>query len=98
MIPPVVQPGDEFQRIRMPNAAGASGKSLRIVSVSGNLAQFEWVDGVAMEDLQAALANLIVAGPGITATFNPSTVQWTISVSASGSIGTAIIGSTFIVG
>ena len=55
MIPPVVQPGDEFQRIRMPNDAGASGKSLRVVSVSGNLAQFEWIDGVAMEDLQAAL-------------------------------------------
>jgi len=56
MIPPVVQPGDEFQRIRMPNDAGASGKSLRVVSVSGNLAQFEWIDGVAMEDLQSAIA------------------------------------------
>lgn len=44
MIPPVVQPGDVFQLVRMPNAAGTAGKSIRIVSVSGGLTQFEWVD------------------------------------------------------
>lgn len=43
MIPPVVQPGDEFQRVRMPNAAGVAGESLSVVSVSGNLVQLEWV-------------------------------------------------------
>ena len=65
---------------------------------SEELTRLDQEGGVSTEDLQAALANLIVAGPGITATFNPSTVQWTISVSTLGSIGTAVIGSTFIVG
>lgn len=43
MIPPVIQPGDTFQRIRMPDDAGVAGKSLSVVSVSGNLIQLEWV-------------------------------------------------------
>jgi hypothetical protein len=43
MIPSVFQPGDVFQRIRMPDVAGSSDESLRVVSVSGNLVQLEWV-------------------------------------------------------
>jgi len=46
MIPPVVEPGDVLQRLRMPNAAGVVGKSMRVVSVSGDTAQIEWVDAV----------------------------------------------------
>lgn len=52
MIPPVVQPGDVFQLVRMPNVAGVAGKSIRITSVSGGLTQFEWID------LQPYSANL----------------------------------------
>jgi hypothetical protein len=44
MIPPVVEPGDVLQRLRMPNAAGVVGKSMRVVSVSGDTAQIEWAD------------------------------------------------------
>ena len=44
MIPPVVQPGDVFQRVRMPNAAGLAGESVRVASVSGDLAQLEWAN------------------------------------------------------
>ena len=44
MIPPVVEPGDVLQRLRMPNAAGVVGKAIRVASVSGNTAQLEWAD------------------------------------------------------
>lgn len=44
MIPPVVQSGDVFQLVRMPDDAGAVGKSLRVASVSGSLMQMEWID------------------------------------------------------
>ena len=42
MIPPVVEPGNVLQRLRMPNSAGIAGKYARIASVSGGLAQLEW--------------------------------------------------------
>ena len=44
MIPPVVQPGDQFQRVRMPDVAGVVSEALRVASVTGNLVQLEWSD------------------------------------------------------
>lgn len=55
MIPPLVQPGDEFQRVRMPDRAGEANESLQVASVSGELAQLEWAEHVKRSDLLAAL-------------------------------------------
>ena len=60
MIPPIVQPGDEFQRVRMPNSAGLAGEALSIASVNGDLAQLEWV--VSMSAIYARTTDPLVAG------------------------------------
>lgn len=102
MIPPVFQPGDVLQRVRMPNAAGVSGKSLRVVSVSGNLVQLEWESLVSTEAMQSALtwAGIYAqtTDPGVAGKPWNNAGHLVFSAGASLGIGSMSIGSTFIVG
>jgi len=56
MIPPVVQPGDVFQRVRMPNDAGVANEVIKVASVSGGLVQLEWADASDMRTLMQAVS------------------------------------------
>jgi hypothetical protein len=70
MIPPVVEPGDVLQRLRMPNAAGVVGKAIRVVSVSGDTAQLEWADAAYTSGSYADPAWITaLAASKITGTF-----------------------------
>ena len=95
MIPPVVQPGDEFQRVRMPNTAGTVGKLLRIASVSGDLAQLEWSDALSLPDAYAQTTDPMVVGQVWN---DGGHLVFSAGVGPLYGIGSAAIGSTFIVG
>ena len=79
-----------------------SGQNIKTVAGESLLGTGD-VDALTVADLQAALANLlqsrIVAGAGISTNYNAGTGILTISaIGTSAGVGTAAIGSTFIVG
>lgn len=76
MIPPIFKPGDVFQRFQMPNSAGVVGKSIRVVSVSGDTSQLEWTD---LQPYNAALdtpVSYVSSRAGLLATTGSAQIRW----------------------
>ena len=88
MIPPVLLPGDVFQRVRLPNAAGVEGKYVRIASVSGDLAQLEWVNNSASDITEGTLAAARLPATAVQTTGSYADPAWVTALAASKITGT----------
>lgn len=83
MIPPIVLPGDVFQRFQMPNAAGVAGKYVRIASVSGDLAQLEWINNSASDITEGTLAAARLPATAVQTTGSYADPAWVTALAAS---------------